>query len=328
MSKHTMSILRAYAAVIAASVGFSTVASAPATAAEKYPSRPIDMIVNFGPGGGADLMGRAVARLLEPQLKVSIPVSNVAGSGGNAGLTKLKNSKPDGYTIGTMTGLTISNWAVNPGPLGFKNFTFIGIVQSSPSMLYVHADSPFKTYKDMLAAAKANPKKIRVATAGYGTLDDVAVRFLIEKGFEIVNVPYAKPAERYSAVVGKHNEVLYEEPGDVIQFLNAKQILPIVVFDEQRMPSWPDVPTAKEMGHDLVQPNWRGIVGPPGMPPGVTKVLVDGLRKVSDSKEWKEFCTKTLSCTKPWTPEESLKIAQATFDDVAKFAKQHGIKKK
>lgn len=313
---------------LAAVGGLLAIASGAALAQDKFPSRPIEMIINFGPGGGADLMGRAMARLMEPHVKVSIPVSNVAGSGGNAGLTKLKNSKPDGYTIGTMTGLTISNWAMSPGQLGLKDFTFIGVVQSSPSMLFVHADSPYKTYKDMLAAAKANPKKLRIATAGYGTLDDVAVRFLIGKGFEVVNVPYAKPAERYGAVVGKHTELLYEEPGDVIQFLNSKQILPIVVFDEQRMSKWPNVPTGREMGHDLIQPNWRGIVGPPGMPPEVVKTLIGALRAASASKEWQEFCAKTLSCTKPWTPEESRKMAQATYDDVAAFAKLHGIKKK
>jgi tripartite-type tricarboxylate transporter receptor subunit TctC len=302
-------------------------ASGSVIAQEKFPSRPIEMVVNFGPGGGADLMGRLIAKLLEPRLGVSVPVANVAGSAGNAGLTKVKTSKADGYTIGTMTGLSVSNWALGIGQLSLKDFTFIGITQLSPSMLFVPADSPHKTYKDLLAYAKANPKKIRIATAGYGTLDDVAVRYHVAKGYDVVNVPYAKPAERYTSILGKHAEVLYEEPGDVVQFLNAKKMRAVVVFDTERHADFKDVPTGKEHGHDLVQPNWRGIVGPPNMPPAVVKVLIDALIKATASAEWKGFCAKTWSCTKPWTPEESRKIAQTTFDDIAEFAKQHGLKK-
>ena len=85
--------------------------------AADYPTRPIDLIVNFGPGGGADGMGRTVAKLLAPVLSVSIPASNVAGAAGNTGLTKVANSKADGYTIGTMTGLTVSSWAAGMGSL-------------------------------------------------------------------------------------------------------------------------------------------------------------------------------------------------------------------
>ncbi len=298
-----------------------------AAAQEKFPSRPIEMVVNFGPGGGADIMGRTVAKMMEPLLGVSIPVSNVAGSAGNAGLTKVKTSKGDGYTIGTMTGLSVSNWALGIGQLGLADFTFIGIVQSAPSMLFVPTDSPHKTYAALLDHAKANPKKVRIATAGYGTLDDVAVRYLIGVGYEVVNVPYAKPAERYASILGNHAEVLYEEPGDVVQFLNAKQVRPLVVFDEQRHPEFRDVPTGKEHKHELVHPNWRGIIGPPNMPPAVLKLLVDTLAKATASAEWKDFCAKTWSCAKPMTPAESRKVAQATFDDIAKFAKQHDLKK-
>lgn len=327
MSQRTISISsRLHAAVVAAGVGI--VAAVPALAQDKFPSRPIDMIVNFGPGGGADLMGRQVADLMAKELKVPIPVSNVAGSAGNAGLTKVRNSKADGYTIGTMTGLTVTNWALGVGQMTLKDFTFIGITQSSPSMLFVHADSSIKNYQDLLKEAKANPKKLRVATAGLGTLDDVAVRYLNAKGYEVVNVPYAKPAERYAAIVGKHTELLYEEPGDVIQFLNANKIRPIVVFDDERYPKWPDVRTAKEDGHDLIHPNWRGVVAPPNMPPAVAKVLADALKRVVQTPEWKAFCEKTLSCIDPLTPEQSRKIAQATFDDISKFADQYGLKKK
>ena len=122
-----------------------TAAATVAKAAEKFPSRPVEMIVNFGPGGGADRMGRTVARLLEPTLGKPVPVSNTSGSAGNAGLTKLKNSKADGYTIGTMTAISISNWASGLGKLKVGDFTYIGMLQLAPSMMFVPYDSPLKT---------------------------------------------------------------------------------------------------------------------------------------------------------------------------------------
>src|SRR3546814_2706869 len=87
----------------------------PALAQADYPSRPVELIVTFGPGGGSDVMGRQIARQLEPLLEVSVPVSNVSGSSGNAGLTRLKNSEPDGYTIGTLISLTVASWASEIG---------------------------------------------------------------------------------------------------------------------------------------------------------------------------------------------------------------------
>src|SRR5438552_18449758 len=114
-----------------------TAFAAAAMAQGKFPSRPIDMIVNFGPGGGADQLGRVMAKLLEPALGVAVPVANVAGASGNAGLIKVLSSTPDGYTLGTLTGLSISAWASGLGKMQVRDFAFIAVVQSSPSMLFV-----------------------------------------------------------------------------------------------------------------------------------------------------------------------------------------------
>lgn len=305
-----------------------TAAATVAKAAEKFPSRPVEMIVNFGPGGGADRMGRTVARLLEPALGKPVPVSNTSGSAGNAGLTKLKNSKADGYTIGTMTAISISNWASGLGKLKVDDFTYIGMLQLAPSMMFVPYDSPLKTYQDLLKFAKANPGKLKVATAGYGTLDDIAIKYLGSLGYKMVNVPYAKPAERYAAAVGKHTDVLYEEPGDVDRFLAAKQLRPIVVFDNERHAKFPDVPTAKEMGQPLAQNNWRAIVAPANISPEAAKTLNAALGKVVASSDWKAFCKKTYTCTRNRSPAEVTKFVQQTYDDVGKFVDKFGLRKK
>lgn len=293
----------------------------------KYPSRPVDMIVNFGPGGGADQLGRVMSKLLEPILGVPVPVANVAGASGNAGLTKVLSSTPDGYTLGTLTGLSISAWASGLGKMQVGDFAFIGLVQSSPSMLFVPANSKIQSYKDLLQAAQANPGKLRVATAGYGTLDDIAVKFLAAKGYRMINVPFAKPGERYLSPLGGHSEVLFEEPGDVVQFLESKQYRPIVVFGEKRHPSFPDTPASAEFDHHIDLPNWRAVVTHTKVPPATLEALNAAVTKVTETPEWKKFCGETYTCIERKNPEESRRFAQKNFDDVMRFMKEYGMVK-
>lgn len=309
------------------SLTFSVIALTGSAQAADYPSRPIDMIVNFGPGGGADGMGRMVARILEPIVKVSVPASNVSGAAGNTGLTKVANSEPDGYTIGTMTGLTVSSWASGMGSLTPADFTYLGIVQASPSMLFAPADSQFKTFKDLLDYTAANPGKVRVATAGLGTLDDLTLKFMGTRGHEMKNVPYAKPAERYISPLGGHTELLYEEPGDVVQFLEAGQMRPLVVFLEKRHPRFPDVPTSYEYGIEISFPNWRGIVTQAAVPAAISDKLHRSMIEVVENADWKEYCAVKFSCNPLSTPAESLAFVNKQFDDLSKFMKQFGLTK-
>jgi tripartite-type tricarboxylate transporter receptor subunit TctC len=291
----------------------------------KFPSRPIDMIVNFGPGGGADQLGRTMSKLLEPLLGVPLPVANVAGASGNAGLTKILGSTPDGHTVGTLTGLSISAWASGLGKMQVQDFAYIAVVQSSPSMLFLPRDSKLQDYKGLLEAAKANPGKLRVATAGYGTLDDIAIKFLAAKGFRMVNVPFAKPGERYMSPLGGHSEVLFEEPGDVVQFLESKQYRPIVVFGEKRHPAFADVPASAEFGHHIDLPNWRAIVTSARVPAAVLAALNAALARATDSPEWKKFCGETYTCIDKMSPEQSLRFVQKNYQEVAGFMKEYGM---
>src|SRR5512132_3371830 len=140
-------------------VALLAVAAGAAAQEKKFPARPVDMIVNFGPGGGADGLGRTVAKLAEPVLGVPVPVANVAGASGNAGLAKVLSATPDGYTIGTMTGLTIAAWISGVGNMKVSDFAVISVSQSSPSMLFAPQGSKIQSYKQLLEMAKASPGK-------------------------------------------------------------------------------------------------------------------------------------------------------------------------
>lgn len=295
----------------------------PLQAQEKYPSRPIEMVVTFGPGGGADAMGRKMSQLLEKELGVPLPVSNVAGASGNAGMTKVLTSAPDGYTAGTLIALTVSAWASGLGTAKADDFSIVAVTQDSPSMLFVAADSPFKTFKDLLDHAKANPGKLKVATSGYGTQDDITLKYFEKQGFKMTNVPFAKPAERYASPIGKHTDAIYEEPGDVAPFLAAGQLRPLIVFDEKRHPAFKDTPTTKEMGYEINDlPNFRTIAVSAKVPADRVKVLADAVNKVLDTEEWKTFCGQTYTCASAkYTPDEAKAYVKAFQDKVANYLK-------
>jgi len=291
--------------------------TAPAVAQEKYPSRPIDVIVTFGPGGGADLMGRKFAQLTEKVLGVAMPVANISGASGNAGLTRLLTDAADGYSTATLIALSVSAWAAGIGNHNPDEFAFVGMMQSSPSMLFVNKDSKFKTFKDLEEYAKANPGKLRCATSGYGTMDDITLKYLATKGIKIVNVPFAKPAERYASAVGGHTDMIYEEPGDVAQFLKSGDLHPIVVFDEARHESFKDVITSKELGLDINDlPNFRTIAVSAKTDPAKIATLSAATAKILTSPEWKEFCSGTYTCTKALSAEETKATVKKFYETV------------
>ena len=265
------------------------VAAGPAAAQEKFPNRPIDIICTWGTGGGADTMARQISSLSQPLLGVALPVSNVPGASGNTGLAQVLNAKPDGYTIATYIQDTLMTIPMGLARHKVEDFEWIVRTQVADSFLFVKSDSPFRSIQELLKHAHANPGKLRVAATGFGTVDDVTVRFLEKKGYKMTTVPYPKPGERYAAALGGHTEVLYEQAGDVLQYLRAGQLRPLIIFAEKRHPAFPEVPTSKELGLDLTLPQFRGLATRKGVPPERVKALADIFAKAMQTPQWKKF---------------------------------------
>ena len=263
--------------------------AAPGAAQEKYPSRPIDFVVTWGAGGGADAMARQLGALSQPVLGVPLPASNVPGASGNTGLAQILSGKADGYTLATYIQDTLMTLPMGLARYKVDDLEWITRTQVADSFLFVRADGPFKTIQELFKHAEANPGKLRVAATGFGTVDDVTVKFLGKRGYQMVTVPYPKPGERYAAALGGHTEVLYEQAGDVLQYLKAGQLRPLIIFAERRHPAFPDVPASKELGLDITLPQFRGVVARKGTPPERVKILADAFHKAMETPEWKKF---------------------------------------
>jgi len=280
-----------------------------ASAQEKYPSRPIEFIVPWGPGGGADQLARKAAKLMEEDLKVSLPVVNSPGATGNTGMAKLLAGAADGYSISIMTWDTYALLATSNTRWGLKDIIPVALMIKQPSSFLTATNGNLKTWADVEREARKQP--LKVAVTGFGSPDEITVNFFIARGLKLISVPFANPGERYTAVLGGHADVLYEQIGDVRSFVDSKQIQPIIVFADKRFSVFPDVPASKELGYDITLPQRRAVIMKAGTDPQKVKVIAAALAKVAVSPEYKAYLKEQYATDDSYFgTEESLKIME------------------
>jgi tripartite-type tricarboxylate transporter receptor subunit TctC len=276
--------LTVLSAVLAIAAGMGGVASAAG-----YPERPIELIVPWGPGGGADQLARLVSKQLEPMLGQGVPVINVPGGTGATGMAKMLAGPADGYSMAIYIADSHALLAGKTPRWQMSDITPVAVLMKVPSFIFVKEDSRFKTWTDFANVAKSTPGKLKVATLGFGSVDDFSLTVLDKSGIKITQVPFSKPSERYVSILGDHADALYEQAGDVAQFLTGKQMRPILLFGEKRLDRFKDIPTSYELGYKVALPQFRAIVVKAGTPPDVVQKLSDALAKVYASAEYKKF---------------------------------------
>ena len=281
-----------------------------AIAQEKYPSRPIEFIVPWGPGGGADQLARKAAMLMEDDLKVSLPVVNSPGATGNTGMAKLLTSAADGYALSIMTWDTYALLATSPSTRwALKDIIPVALMIKQPSSFLTATNGKLKTWADVEREAKMRP--LKVAVTGFGSPDEITVNFFVARGLKLIPVPFANPGERYTAVLGGHADVLYEQIGDVRSFVDSKQIQPVIVFAEKRFSVFPDVPASKELGYDITLPQRRAVIMKAGTDPQRVKVIADALAKVAASADYKAYLKEQYATDDSYFgTDEALKIME------------------
>jgi tripartite-type tricarboxylate transporter receptor subunit TctC len=279
-------------------------------AAQEFPSRPVEFIVPWGPGGGADQLARKLAKLMEARLKVSMPVINVPGATGQTGLTKLLTAPADGYSIAVFVGPTLALQAGNPPPKWtMQDLEHVGVVMQQISAFLVAEEGRFKSWADIEKAAKA--ERLRVAITGFGSDDDLTVNFFAKKGLKFLSVPYPKPGERYATILGGHAEILYEQIGDVRSFVDGKQMKPVIFFSEKRDAAFPNVPSSVELGHNITLPQFRSVVVRSGTDAKIVKKLADALADTVRDPEYVAFLRDQYSDPDSFVPSADSK---AYFD--------------
>ena len=287
---------------------------------EKYPQRPIEIIVPWGPGGGADQLARKLGKLLGADLKTSFPVINVPGATGNTGMTKLLSGQADGYSMAILIGDTAATLVSGGARWKLADVAPLAIAIRQPSGLFVKVDSRFKTWNDVVAEAKAKPGTLKVAILGFGSADDITMNFLASKGIKMIGVPFASPGERYSSILGGHADLLFEQAGDIGSFLSGKQMRPLIFFGEERMEEFPDIPSSKEAGLEIYLPQFRSLVMKAGTDPQRVKLVADAIARAAKNPEYAAFLKESMARKDSFLPAaEAQSFIAGEIDTMHKF---------
>lgn len=265
-----------------------------AFAQDAYPTaKPISMVVAFPPGGVADLTARPTAISLEGILKQRVIIENKPGAGGGIGNAFVARARPDGYTLlMALSSVTILPEAdkVNGRQPTYElgQLTPIALISADPTILVVRSESPYKTVKDLIAAAKANPGKINYSSSGYyGALHTPMAMFTLASGIDLFHVPYQGGAPAVTALLGGQVEVLASGPGPVVPHIKAGKLRALASWGAKRHPVLPDVPTLKELGVDAEFYIWAGLFAPAGTPEPVIRKVRDAVKLVVNDAQFK-----------------------------------------
>ena len=266
-----------------------------ATAAHsQYPQRPVQLIVPWGAGGGTDATARIIGTLLEKELKQPFNVVNRTGGSGVVGHDAIAKATPDGYTIGMITvEITMMHW-VGLTPLKHTDYTPIGLVNADPAGVHVRVDSPYKSVKELIAAIKANPGKMKASGTGQGGIWHLAIAGLLkDQGVDPNALPWVPSngaAPGLQDMVAGGVEVVPCSVPEARSMIDAGKVRALAIMDANPPALYPNVPTLKkELGTDWAIAAWRVIAAPKGIPADAQKTLVAALKKVYDSKEYKDF---------------------------------------
>jgi tripartite-type tricarboxylate transporter receptor subunit TctC len=271
----------------------------PASAQDAFPSRPITMVVAFPPGGVADTTGRPTAAALEKVLKQPVSVVNRPGAAGAVGNAAVANAKPDGYTIlmalSSISVIPAADELFNRKPAySLDQFAPIALVTADPTILVVHPSLPVKTVKELVALAKSRPGQLSFSSSGvYGALHMPMEIFLHATKLKLRHVPTTGGGPAITALLGGHVEVTAGGPAAISSHVKAGKMRTIAGWGAERHPSYPDVPTFKELGYkDVEYYIWAGMFAPKGTPEAVMKSLRDASRRAVQDPDFRNAMTK------------------------------------
>ncbi len=299
--------------------------------AQTWPNKPIRLIVPFTPGGGTDFVSRVVATELAKSTGWTVIVENKAGAGGTIGLVEAVRAPNEGYdmVMGQADNLIIAPAVQkNPGLDPLKDLTPVIQVASSPFLFMGAADSKFKNLKDVIAAAKADPKAITYGTAGHGTFAQLAAVLLMQAAdFNMVEVPYKGAAPAMTDLLGGHISIAALSIASGMPQIQAGKLRGLAVTSLTRNPALPDVPTVSEQGFkDFEAGGWLAILVPNGTPPAIIARLNTEIGKVMMMPEVKAKLIAQGVEAKTSTPEQLGALMRSDTTKWHKIVKDAGIK--
>lgn len=246
----------------------------------EYPDRTVRVIIPWSVGGMTDVLTRPIAGWMEEYFGVPFVVENKPGGGGVVGSLEIENSDPDGYVIGTTSMSTVSAQYVAPVAPDIDNVELIAQAISIPATVTVNADSPFMTLEDLIDYAKANPGELSNSNSGNGASAHIyALTFGARADIEMNHIPYPGYAEAVTSLLAGNVDMTNIPLPDVAPYVDSGELRMLAIASAERHPSYPDVPTLRELGIDAVMGNYSGFVAPKGTPQEYLDILEDAIEQ-------------------------------------------------
>jgi len=313
------------------SAGVSILLPGLALAQDKYPSKPIMLICPYSAGGNADQRSRQIGRYLSTALGQPVIVDNKAGAGGNIGTDAVAKASPEGYVIGMGN---FAPLAVNPtmfAKMPFqpqKDLTPICLIEKGPLILMVRPDSPFKSVKDVMAAAKASPGKLTFASGGLGGSHHLSGELFKDLAHvNLTHIPYKGGAPATQDLMGGQVDMMFEQMYAAAPSIRAGKLRALAITSGTRSPLFPELPTMAEAGVPGFEvQNWQGLVGPAGLPPAIVKVLNETCNKALKDPQIREQMLSQGNEIGGGTPEQFAALIKSEAARWGKLVKAANIK--
>lgn len=298
-------------------------------AAQAYPSRPIELVVHTGPGGGADLVARVFAEIVAKEKLLSQPlvVQNRAGGGGAIAQTFVAGKRGDPYVVQSIAVSVMLSVPIRTGlDVGLDKFHPLGMVGVDLNALTVREDSPYRTVKDFVEAARANPKTINIAV---GSIGATAHHFVwqLEKmtGARFNVVSMKSGAEAATTLLGGHVHATAENVSEVMPHVEAKKLRLLGVPSGKRLSALPNVPTLKEQGYDITIGAARGFAAPAGIPREAAAVLEDMIAKAYKTAAWRDYMKRNMYEEQYMNGQEFGRYLAVRYVDMNEFLTDVGL---
>jgi tripartite-type tricarboxylate transporter receptor subunit TctC len=261
----------------------ATVLGLPAWSQTAYPSRPVDIIVPAGAGGGTDELARAFAEAARRHFPQPFTVVNRPGASGMIGHGEMINAKPDGYKLAMVFAEIVIVPHLGLTKLSYEDFTPIALLNADPAAVTVKADAPWKNLGEFIAEARKRPGDLKMGNSGAGSIWHLAAAALeTNQGIKFNAVPFGGAAPAVLSLMGGHIDAVAVSPAEVAVHVQAGKLRTLAVMADKRVKGFENVPTAKEQGVNLSLATWRGLAAPKGTPPEIVAMLADVARKSID----------------------------------------------
>ena len=254
--------------------------------AQTYPTKPITIVVGFGPGGNADIVARIVSQKMAENLGQSILIENKGGAGGLLASDSVAKAPADGYRLSLISGaFPAQAAALHKLPFDpAKDFSWVGTIISYPLVVVVPSDSPFKTLEDLVKTAKSNPRKLNYPSPGNGSLFHLATEvFASSAGIEMTHVPFRGGSQQLTELLGGRLDVMFDTLSVVQPQLKAGRLRALAVTSMRRMPQLPSVPTVAEKFQGYEASSFLGLAGPAGLSESIVQRLSSAIKIVTSS---------------------------------------------